>query len=94
MTRLLKIVLEEQVSGALIVTRGDTTRTLYIKGGMITYATSTESQDRLGEIFIVQGKLTQEEVRGAFKKARRKKATAKKATRKKARRKNGRRKKA
>jgi Flp pilus assembly protein TadD len=69
-TRLLQIVLDEQISGALIVTRGDTTRTLYVKNGMITYATSTENRDRLGEIFIIQGKLSEEEVREAFRKAR------------------------
>jgi len=71
-TRVLQIVLEEQISGSLTVTRGDTARTLYLKDGMITYATSTESRDRLGEIFIIQGKLSKGEVRQAFKKARRK----------------------
>jgi TolA-binding protein len=71
-TRLLQIVLEEQISGALTVTRGDTARTLYLKDGMITYATSTESGDRLGEIFIIQGKLSRSEVHEAFKKAQRK----------------------
>jgi len=71
-TRLLQIVLEEQITGALTVTRGDTARTLFLKDGMITYATSTESRDRLGEIFIIQGKLSRREVQEAFKKARRK----------------------
>jgi len=71
-TRLLQIILEEQISGALTVTRGDTARTLYIKDGMITYAASTENQDRLGEIFIIQGKLSKAEVQVSFKKARRK----------------------
>jgi len=71
-TRLLQIILEEQVSGSLTVSRGDTSRTLFLKDGMITYAASTESRDRLGEIFVIQGKLSKSEVRQAFEKARRK----------------------
>jgi tetratricopeptide (TPR) repeat protein len=71
-TRLLQIALEEELSGSLTVSRGSVSRTLFFKKGMITYASSTESQDRLGEIFIIQGKLTRAEVVRAFKKAQRK----------------------
>jgi curved DNA-binding protein CbpA len=70
-TRLLRMVMEEQVDGALTVSRGNVSRTLFFKEGMITYAASTEKHDRLGEIFIVQGKLSKSEVNQAFRKARR-----------------------
>jgi curved DNA-binding protein CbpA len=70
-TRLLQLVMEEQVDGSLTVSRGDVSRTLFFKESMIIYATSTENHDRLGEIFLAQGRLSQSELDQAFKKARR-----------------------
>lgn len=70
-TRLLQMIMEEQIDGALTISRGNVSRTIFFKEGMIIYATSTESRDRLGEIFVVQGKLSKSEVSKAFKKARR-----------------------
>jgi tetratricopeptide (TPR) repeat protein len=60
--RLLQAVLAENLNGCLTVRREGVSRGLYIKGGMIVYASSTERVDRLGEIFISQGLLTRDEV--------------------------------
>jgi len=69
--RLLQMIMETSASGSLSVSRGDTSRRLFVKDGMITYATSTENHDRLGTIFIAQGKLSRREVDQAFKRGKR-----------------------
>lgn len=55
---VLRELLHEQRDGCLTVSRGATTRRLYLRGGMITYGSSTDRQDRLGEILVAQGKLS------------------------------------
>ena len=55
---VLCALLEGHRDGCLTVSRGAITRRVYLRGGMITYGSSTERQDRLGEILIAQGKLT------------------------------------
>jgi len=69
-TALLQAVYDGGHSGCLKVSRGRVTRTLYFKKGMITYASSTERHDRLGEVLVAQEILTREEVNEAFRKAR------------------------
>lgn len=68
--RILQAVLDENRAGCLEVTRDGVERKLYMQGGMITYASSTEPQDRMSEIFISQGKLTREEVEEALSQSR------------------------
>ena len=60
--RLLQKILDENRAGCLMVTRAGVERKLYVRGGMVIYASSTEPEDRLGEIFVTQGKLTRKEV--------------------------------
>ena len=55
---VLRALLLERRDGCLTVARGAITRRLYLRGGMIVYGSSTERQDRLGEILIAQGKLS------------------------------------
>lgn len=55
---LLRALFRERRDGCLTISRGAITRRLYLRGGMITYGSSTERQDRLGEILIAQGKLS------------------------------------
>jgi len=55
---VLRALLGERRDGCLTVSRGATTRRLYLRGGMITYGSSTERKDRLGEILVAQGKLS------------------------------------
>jgi len=55
---VLRSLLNEHRDGCLTASRGTITRRLYLRGGMIVYGSSTERQDRLGEILIAQGKLS------------------------------------
>ena len=55
---VLRALLLEQRDGCLTVARGAVTRQLYLRGGMIIYGSSTDRQDRLGEILVAQGKLS------------------------------------
>jgi len=55
---VLRALLNERRDGCLTVARGAITRRLYLRGGMIIYGSSTERHDRLGEILIAQGKLS------------------------------------
>jgi Flp pilus assembly protein TadD len=55
---VLRALLHDRRDGCLTVARGPITRRLYLRGGMIIYGSSTDRQDRLGEILIAQGKLS------------------------------------
>jgi tetratricopeptide (TPR) repeat protein len=70
--RLLQMILDGKLSGCLSVSRESVSRRLFVNKGMITYATSTERRDRLGEIFVAQGTLKRKQVNEAFKKGQKK----------------------
>jgi tetratricopeptide (TPR) repeat protein len=55
---VLRALLRDQRDGCLTVERGAISRRVYLRGGMIIYATSTDRQDRLGEMLVAQGKLS------------------------------------
>jgi len=55
---VLRALLREGRDGCLTVSRAAIIRRLYLRGGMITYGSSNEPIDRLGEILIAQGKLS------------------------------------
>lgn len=55
---VLRELLQERRDGCLTVARGATTRRLFLRDGMIIYGSSTDRQDRLGEILVAQGKLS------------------------------------
>ncbi|MHB8836477.1 MAG: DUF4388 domain-containing protein [Candidatus Methylomirabilia bacterium] len=63
LSALLRALLSERRDGCLTVVRGAITRQLYLRGGMIIYGSSTERQDRLGEILVAQGKLTKPDLK-------------------------------
>jgi len=60
----LSEVLEElgtkMATGTLTVRTADTEKSVHLKDGQIIYASSTDAQDRLGEILIRDGKLSRE----------------------------------
>jgi hypothetical protein len=51
---------QRKATGTLTVSSGDVKKCIFIKSGQIVFATSTSSQDRLGEILVKTGKLTRE----------------------------------
>lgn len=55
---VLRALLHDRRDGCLTVARGGTTRRLYLRGGMIIYGSSSERQERLGEILVAQGKIS------------------------------------
>lgn len=57
-TALTRDLLRSRRDGCLTVSRGAITRRIYLRDGMIIYASSTEPSDRLGEILVMQGKLS------------------------------------
>ena len=60
---VLRALLDERRDGCLTVSRGAITRRLYLRGGMIVYGSSTERQDRLGQILVAQGKLSKADLK-------------------------------
>lgn len=62
-TAVLRVLLRERRDGCLTVSRGAIIRQLYLRGGMIIYGSSTERQDRLGEILVAQGKLSRADLK-------------------------------
>ena len=53
-------------TGNLVVRSDDAEKTVHLKEGQIVFATSTDSNDRLGEILIKAGKLTRERLETAL----------------------------
>lgn len=53
-------------TGTLVVRSDDAEKTVHLKEGQIVFATSTDSNDRLGEILIKAGKLTREHLETAL----------------------------
>ncbi len=66
----LPVLLEDlnvrRVTGTLVVRNGGVEKSVYMKDGQIIFATSTDGQDRLGEILVKAGKLTREHLDAAF----------------------------
>jgi len=55
---VLRALSRDRRDGCLVVERGPVSRRVYLRGDMIIYASSTDRQDRLGEILVAQGKLS------------------------------------
>ena len=66
----LSEVLEElgtsMATGTLTVRTADAEKSVHMKDGQIIYASSTDAQDRLGEILIRDGKLSRENLETAL----------------------------
>ncbi len=64
---ILEDLRKRKATGTLTVKRDKVTKSIYVRDGQIVFATSTEVQDRLGEILVKTGKLTQENMDYALK---------------------------
>ncbi|MCK9418549.1 MAG: DUF4388 domain-containing protein [Nitrospirae bacterium] len=62
---VLEQLRRRKATGTLTVSSGDVKKCIFIKNGQIVFATSTSSEDRLGEILVKTGKLTPENLKYA-----------------------------
>ena len=49
---LLRPLIRERKTGVLRLNRGTVTKTIYVSGGRLIFATSTDPDDRLGEMLL------------------------------------------
>ncbi len=64
---ILQDLHQRKASGALIVRRGDLEKSVYLKNGDIVFATSTDNNDRLGEMLVRAGLLSRQNLEAALK---------------------------
>jgi hypothetical protein len=64
---ILEQVRQRKATGTLTVRRDGIVKSIYIKDGQIVFATSSEPHDRLGEILVKAGKISQENMDYALK---------------------------
>jgi hypothetical protein len=57
---VLEQLRQKKATGTLIVSDGMFKKCIYFKTGQIIFATSTSSHDRLGDVLVASGKLSQE----------------------------------
>jgi hypothetical protein len=55
---LLRPLIRERRTGVLRLNRGPVTKTIYVSGGRLIFATSTDPDDRLGEMLLAKGVIT------------------------------------
>ena len=55
---LLRPLIRERRTGVLRLNRGAVTKTIYVSGGRLIFATSTDPDDRLGEMLLAKGVIT------------------------------------
>ncbi len=59
---LLQELQQGKASGTLTLVRGGVKKSVFIKNGQIVFATSTEGNDRLGEILVKAGLITSQQL--------------------------------
>jgi len=64
---ILEDLRHRKATGTLTVRKGNVTKSIYVRDGKIVFATSTEVHDRLSQILVKTGKLTQEKMDYAIK---------------------------
>jgi hypothetical protein len=67
LSNILEDLRRRKATGALTLRSGGVAKCIYVKAGQIIYATSTEQQDRLGEILVKAGKITRENLEQALR---------------------------
>jgi hypothetical protein len=55
---LLRSLLGSRETGILTIRNGDVTKSIYIRGGRVLYAASTNVDERLGESLLLRGRIT------------------------------------
>jgi len=63
---ILEDLRQRRATGTLSVKRGSITKCVCLRSGQIVFATSTDARDRLSEILVKTGKLTQESMNHAL----------------------------
>lgn len=67
LTALLQSLLSSKASGTLTLQHNRMEKSIYLKEGNIVFASSNLPEDRLGNVLIHTGKMTQEQVAAALK---------------------------
>jgi hypothetical protein len=67
LSEILEGLRTRKATGTLTLRRDNVTKSIYIRDGLIIFATSSSGHDRLGEILVKTGKLTQENLDHALK---------------------------
>ena len=68
---VLEQLRQQKATGTLTVRSNDIVKCIFLKGGQITFASSTDVNDRIGEILVKSGKLSRQNLEhalGLFKK--------------------------
>ena len=55
---LLRSLLASRETGVLTFRNSEVTKSIYVKDGRVVYAASTDADERLGEVLLLQGKIT------------------------------------
>lgn len=63
---MLQVIASTHLKGELVVVTGDVQRSLFLEGGIVRMATSTEPAERLGEILSRFGVVSSEEIQKAM----------------------------
>ncbi|HET8644854.1 MAG TPA: DUF4388 domain-containing protein, partial [Vicinamibacteria bacterium] len=53
---LLRSLLASRETGVLTFRNSEVTKSIYVKEGRVVYAASTDADERLGEVLLLQGK--------------------------------------
>ena len=67
LSEILEQLRQGKSTGTLTMRRDGVAKCIYVKDGQIVFATSSEVHDRLGEILVKAGKLSQEHLSHALK---------------------------
>ncbi|MBI3811164.1 MAG: DUF4388 domain-containing protein [Nitrospirae bacterium] len=67
LTHLLQTLLSSKATGILTLQHDEQEKSIYVRGGNIIFASSNVPEDRLGNILVHSGKLTQAQVEAALK---------------------------
>lgn len=67
LSEILEALRGTKATGALTLSAGGVTKSIYVKYGQIVFATSTEPHDRLGEVLVKAGKITKSDLEQAVR---------------------------
>ena len=59
---VIAVLRQQRATGTLTCGTGASARSVYVKGGQIIFATSTDERDRLGEVMVADGKITRSQL--------------------------------
>lgn len=59
---IFQLIFSTKKTGALNVSKNESRRVIYFRGGMLVYASSTDEQDLFGNILLKKGRISKEEL--------------------------------